>query len=387
MRIYLVGGAVRDELMGRDRHDRDYTVIGTDENSFMQLFPSAKKIGNRQNVYLYKGDEYTLSHFDSIEADLLSRDLTVNAFAKDAEGRIFGHPRAFEDLRHKRLYPVAEKNFFSDPLRVLRAARFTAQFPEFQPDPSLLRVMGNVARQGLLGHIAAERVGNEVRKMCDSPRPSRFFEILRETFALSPWFDEIAQAVDVPAGPHPFHEGSVFEHLLEVADLLQGEPLAVWMAICHDLGKTVTPKEKWPTHHRHELLGEVVARNLGARLRLPLRFIHAGAAASRWHMMAGRYDTAREGTKVNLLLKLHRMKLVHEMFLLAQADNGTDFSSQVKRDLRALLAVHLPRQYMGLGPKSGEALHRLRCQELAKISREMMETEGSNEGDSPRGGF
>ncbi len=370
MRIYLVGGAVRDELMGRGRCDKDYAVIGADEDRFMRQFPDAKKVGRRKCVFLLNGDEYTLSPFDTIEEDLLRRDLTVNAFAKDMEGHIIGHPSAFEDLKNKRLRPVAAENFVNDPLRVFRAARFAAELPEFQADALLLQIMTSVSRKGLLAGIAAERVGNEVRKACGSPWPSRFFTILQEADALTPWFEELAISDEIPAGPVPYHEGCVFRHLMEVADYLKGDALSVWMAICHDLGKTATEKEKWPAHHRHGDMGESMARRMGIRLRMPQRFIRAGAAASRWHMTAGRYDTLRVGTRVDLLFLLHRMKLIHEMFRLVQADKGMDFSMTVKRDLEILLAVRLPQQYKGLGAKSGRQLHRLRCRELKAATEE-----------------
>lgn len=364
MHIYLVGGAVRDELMGRTASDRDFAVIGATEEMFVRRFPSAKKVGNRKCIYILDGDEYSLSPFGTIQEDLVCRDLTVNAFARDMQGHVIAHPNAFADLENRLLRPVAEENFMKDPLRVIRAARFAAQFSEFQPDPSLLAVMHHVARKGLLVSIAAERVGNEVRKACGSSWPSRFFRMLLQADALLPWLAEIALSKDIPAGPLSYHDGSVFDHLLTTADALKGESLLVWMAVCHDIGKTVTEREKWPAHHRHDLLGQVLAEKVGMRLRLPRRFISAGAAAARWHMTAARYNELRTGTKVELLITLHRLNIVREMFKLVKADKGPDFLVQAERDLNLVLKVRLPERNQGLGQKSGELIHQLRCQEL-----------------------
>ena len=125
MKIYLVGGAVRDELLGRPIKDKDYVVIGGDEAALSRQLPGLKCVGSRHRVYLYRGAEYTLSEADTIEADLLRRDLTINAVAKGPDGGLIGAPGALEDLRNQVLRPVAEHNFFDDPLFSINSDNLT----------------------------------------------------------------------------------------------------------------------------------------------------------------------------------------------------------------------------------------------------------------------
>ncbi len=372
MQIFLVGGSVRDELMGRTGQDRDFVVIGASEEMFLQRFPLAKKVGNRKYVYLLGRDEYSLSSADTIEEDLMGRDLTINALARDMDGHIFAHPKAFEDLKNRLLRPISQANFMNDPLRVFRAARLASQLPDFQADPSLFESMTSVVRKGLLANVAAERVGNEVRKACAGARPGRFFRILEQAEALSPWLDEIHLSKSVPAGPPPYHLGSVFDHLLALADALKGEALTVWMAVCHDLGKIATNPGQCPAHNGPAGPGATPAETIGKRLRLPQRFIRAGIAAARWHTTAARYAELRPGTKVRLLMNLHRIGLIREIFNLVKADSGYDHLLQIEQDLKRILSVRLPELNQGLGPESGILLHQLRCRQLnAVLQKEM----------------
>jgi tRNA nucleotidyltransferase (CCA-adding enzyme) len=365
MKIYRVGGSVRDELSGRPYKDRDYVVFGASEAEFLQRFPRAKKVGGRACVYIVRGDEYTLSDAADIASDLLLRDLTINAMARDENNQLLTHPLALSDLQSKTLRPVSTTNFFNDPLRVFRGARFAACLPDFKIHPSLPDAMSQVGERGGLDNIAAERVGNETLRACAGERPGNFLRLISKTGCLKPWFLEMADAAGIPAGPVPFHNESVADHLSQVMDILSGSPLRVWMALCHDLGKTGTDPALWPSHHHHDRIGREAALNLGRRLRLPRRFITAGAASARWHMAAGNYNRLRVTTKVNLLLQLHKLSLVDEMFALAVADQKPAVRSQAKADLEILLAVKLPRKHFGQGSRSGEILHQLRCEAMA----------------------
>ena len=142
MKKYLVGGAVRDKILGREVHDRDFAIIGASREEFLKQYRGAKKVGRKDCVYIYKGEEYTLSDLSDIQEDLFHRDLTINAFAEDVkDGSIISHPNASNDLENKILRPVREENFLNDPLRVFRAARFAAEFPEFTVHPELIRIM------------------------------------------------------------------------------------------------------------------------------------------------------------------------------------------------------------------------------------------------------
>jgi tRNA nucleotidyltransferase (CCA-adding enzyme) len=228
--------------------------------------------------------------------------------------------------------------------------------------------MRAVAAKGRLAEVSAERVGNEVLAALAAPRPSNFLRLLCETRALAPWFAEWQAADRIPAGPPAFHQDSVLDHTLTVMDRLVGTPLAVWMGFCHDIGKTATAPEHLPSHHGHEHVGERLAQELGGRLRLPQRFIRAGAAAARWHMVAGRYPELRAGTRVDLLVQLNGLKLVPEMMALVTADKpGLDMACMAA-DLKTILAVRLAPQEMGQGAKSGGRLRQRRCQALANRS-------------------
>ncbi len=364
MKIYLVGGAVRDALLGRKVHDRDFVLIGATAETFCARFPAARRLG-RSATYILRGEEYTLSAAPDILSDLASRDLTVNALARDEEGRLHAHPQALADLEQRVLRPVRLDNFLSDPLRVFRAARLAALFPHFSRHELLGEAMRATTERGLLSAIAAERVGQEVRRACSSTNPGLFLRLLADHGALDPWLSELASAARIPAGPPPHHQRSLLAHLVALSDRLAGDPLAVWMAICHDLGKAVTDPGLWPQHHGHDRSGEPLARGLGHRLRLPGRLIEAGAIAARWHMLAGRYGELRPATKVKLLMRLHRSNLIAPLFRLVAADQGTDYLSQARKDLARLIALHLPQHLQGLGTRSGEQLHQLRCQAIA----------------------
>ena len=367
MKIYLVGGAVRDSLLGRHVNDQDFVVIGATESEFLQNFPATKKIGHRDPLFILGGDEYTLSSSKDIHADLMNRDLTINAIARDETGQLHALPESLSDLEKKILRPIKEDNFFKDPHRVFRAARLAAWFPDFKIDPSLIRVMKKVKERGLLANIAAERVGNELIKACAGKQPGKYLDVLSRAGAMGPWIEEFSSARTIPAGPGKVHPESLLDHTIDVMNRLNGSSLSVWMGICHDIGKTQTNPLFFPRHHGHDKTGETIAAEFGKRLRLPGKFIRAGAVAARWHMVAGQYDQLRPGTKTELLIQLHRCDLVQKLFRLVQADKNMDFSSRVKQDLEHLLSVKLPEGDQRLGKVSGRKLFQLRCQALAKL--------------------
>lgn len=380
MRILLVGGAVRNLLLGRPVADKDYLVLDADETTFCTEFPTARQVGKSFPVFLVDGVEYAFPRTSEnptgladggLADDLLARDLTVNAMAVDDEGQLHAHPHALEDLHKRVLRPCSSTAMSKDPLRVFRAARFAAQLPDFTPHPELLTAMKKLADSDALVALSPIRVGNEVLKALAAPRPSRFFEVLRDGGCLSHWLPELAAGVDIPAGPAQYHSRDVFGHTMEVADKLAGEPLEVWMAICHDLGKVGTPTDKLPHHYGHEHRGEEAARILGDRLSLPSRYRKAGMVAARQHMKAGAYHALRPGTRVDLLDRLRSAGLVLEMFSLVKADGGQDHKDDALADLKAMLSVRLPPDAQDKGAESGNRLRQLRAQALSKITRDL----------------
>lgn len=371
MEIYLVGGAVRDLLLGRAVTDRDYLVDHADQAAFTGRYPTARLVGKSFPVFILDGSEYAWPRGGSLEADLLLRDLTINAMALDERGMLHAHPTAITDLQAGVLRPCSPSSLQDDPVRVFRAARFAAQFPGFSPSPDLLAQMRGAAGKGMLEGHAAERVGREVSKALAAPCPSRFFELLGRTGGLSPWLEELLACRGVPAGPPEHHDKDVFGHSCEVMDRLSGDALAVWMALAHDLGKALTPREAWPSHHGHEKAGVELAQTLGLRLRLPRSFIDAGMMAAGEHMLVNDYGHLRPGTKVDLLLRLEAKRLTTRMFKLAAADSRNPDSGllrQAKRDLRAILKVKLPGDKRDLGEESGALLRQLRCEAISVVN-------------------
>jgi tRNA nucleotidyltransferase (CCA-adding enzyme) len=334
----------------------------------MARYPTARQVGKAFPVCILEGCEYAWPRGGTLESDLLLRDLTINALAMDTAaenpGRIVAHPLAFVDLQARVLRPASPTSMADDPIRVFRAARFAAELPEFSPSPELLAQMRACARQGQLAGHAAERVGGELKKALAAPAPGRFLEVLALADCLLPWFAELQAARGVPAGPAPFHSKDALGHTRQVMDRLAGDPLAVWMALVHDLGKTLTPPEEWPHHFGHEKAGAPLARQLGERLRLPRVFIDAGMAACADHMLPRHYPTLRPGTVVDLLMRLEAKRLTSKLFRLSAADTGQDHFPQARRDLRAILKVKLPPELLDKGEASGEALRQLRCEAL-----------------------
>ncbi len=370
MKIHLVGGAVRDLLLGRAVTDRDYLVTGAAPEEFLARHPGARKAGKAFPVYLYKGCEYAWPRGETVEDDLAGRDLTINALALGASpgcaGELRMHPKALSDLKHGILRPASATSLANDPVRAFRAARFAATLPDFSPHPSLLQQMRALDASGALAQIASERVCAETRKALAAPRPGRFLDLLHQGNCLSPWFEELASADAIPAGPPEYHDKSVLGHIRRVMDKLAGDDPAVWMGLCHDLGKTLTPESEWPHHHGHDTRGATLAARLGGRLGLPNRYIKAGELAAALHMKAARYEELRTGSKVDLLMTLHAHNLRERLFKLVAADHDHDYLEQSRRDLDALLAVHLPEKDRNQGAASGEKLRLLRCEVLAR---------------------
>lgn len=358
-------------LLGLPARDRDYLVLDATVEEFLRAHPSAKPVGKTFPVFILNGQEFSFLRAPTLAEDLLLRDFTVNAMALDEQGGLACHPRALEDIASRTLRPANADSLRIDPLRTLRAARFLAQLPDFRASDELVDAM-RAASAGL-GQVYADRAGQETRKALTSARPGEFLRLLGRTGCLAPWFAEFATAADIPAGPPPYHDESVLEHTARVMDALAaawpGDEMTVWMGLCHDIGKTGTPREKLPRHIGHDLRGEAPALTLGERLRLPARLIHAGGDAARWHMTAAKYPELRPATRVDLLLRLKSRGVLREMFRLAAVDHGGDHLPLVQADLAAILAVRLPQDARDQGDRSGEILRGLRIRALRDVRR------------------
>ena len=369
MKRYLVGGAVRELLLGRLPGEWDYAFEGSVEG-FIQANPGARKVGRSVSVVLLREMEHMSLACGALAENLCSRDLTINALALDENGRLFAHPQALDDLRARVLRLAAPDSLERDPLRVFRIARFAAQFPDFSIHPATLAAMREAAANRLLELLPAERVGRETLKAFAAFSPSRFLLVLANAECLHPWFVECVGMDVIPAGPLQFHRGTVLEHTCQVMDALAGDQLAVWMGLAHDLGKTASPPKTLPHHYGHERRGRLMAHALARRLALPRRFQKAGELAAELHMQGGVYPSLRIGAKRDLLIRVHSARLDIPFWNLVSADAAIDRRTDALRDLEVLRHVRLPHGLCGKGEKSGIRLRLLQCEALLKSYRE-----------------
>ena len=364
---FVVGGSIRDLLLGRGLKDVDFSFRGGTEE-FLQLFPHARNTGRDLPIWLAGGTEYTALK-EGWEEDFARRDLTVNACAMDADGRLHAHLHFAADLRSRTLRLASRRSLEDDPLRLFRAARFCASMAGFAMDPGSLAEMRSfsASHRAEIAALPRERVGRELMRALESPRPSLFLRTLRQADCLAHWFAEFSSADGIPAGPLPWHDNSVLEHTYEVMDRCAGSPLAVWMAMCHDMGKVMTRPEVLPHHYGHEKRGSEMAGALGKRLGLPSRWIKAGVVGTLCHMKGGTYGKLRAGTRRDMLLQLESAGIMHDFWILAAADSGLDWEQAAQRELRAIKEVRLPREWQGLGEESGRRLRDLQCAAISRL--------------------
>lgn len=307
MEIYLVGGAVRDELLGLAVKERDYLVVGATPEQLLAL--GYTQVGRDFPVFLHPDtrEEYALARTErksgrgytgficdfgpevSLEEDLRRRDLTINAIARDEQGGLHDPYGGRQDLDRRILRHVSEA-FAEDPLRVLRVARFAARFHHlgFTLADETLALMRRMAASGELAALTPERVWKETEKALATEDPQVYFEVLRRAGALGVLFPELEALFGVP-GPEKWHpEIDTGIHTLMVlkrAAELGGDLCCRFAALCHDFGKALTPQEKWPSHHHHGELGVAPIEALCARLKVPTEHRELALLMSRWHIL------------------------------------------------------------------------------------------------------
>lgn len=341
LKLFLVGGAVRDKLLGREPKDLDFVVVGATEADLLAAFPDAQKQGAAFPVYRVEGfGEIALARRErkvgeghtgfevefgpevTLEEDLSRRDLTINAMAMNmATSEIVDPFNGRGDLSLRLLRHVSPA-FADDPLRVYRVARFAAQlgFSVAAETTALMRTL-----MGELHTLSAERVCEELRKALRSQHPHLFFQELEAAGVLCIHFPELDALTYIPAGPHKYHqEANAFVHTMLVLDEAVSHganELERFAALVHDLGKGTTPAHMLPAHHGHEERGVELVEAMGARLKLPVDFIQAGTLASREHLLVHRFMTLRPNTKVDLVARAERNPLRPEgLALVTLAD-------------------------------------------------------------------
>lgn len=346
MKTYLVGGAVRDELLGLPVRERDWVVVGARPEDLLDR--GFRPVGKDFPVFLHPqtNEEYALARterktgpgyrgFDTrfspdvtLEQDLERRDLTLNAIAKDLEtGELIDPFGGVRDLRSGVLRHVS-RAFVEDPVRVLRAARFAARFAPlgFTVAPETLALMREIAAGGELNALVAERVWQELHKALQMPAPWAFFEVLREANALAIVFPELDALFGVPppAQWHPEIDTGIHTLMvLEQACRLSADPIVRFAALVHDLGKAATPREEWPRHVMHEHRSAPLIEALCARLRVPNAYRDLAVLVGRHHLAMHKAMELRPGTLLDLLEHLdafRRPERVEQFILACEAD-------------------------------------------------------------------
>jgi tRNA nucleotidyltransferase (CCA-adding enzyme) len=305
MQIYLVGGAVRDKLLGRPIKDQDWVVVGSTPKQM--LAQGYQAVGADFPVFLHPNtkEEYALARIErkiakgytgfscdassdvSLEEDLLRRDLTINAMAMDDHGAIIDPYNGQQDLKDKLLRHVSLA-FVEDPLRVLRVARFAARYYilGFRIAPETLALMQTIVANDELTTLSAERVWQETARSLMETHPEVYFENLRACGALAMWFPELDILWGIPNPPkwHPeidtgIHTMMVLQQAVKLSDKLNVR----FAALVHDLGKGLTPSENWPSHQGHEKLGLDAINTLCDRLKAPNDCRELGLMVSEYH--------------------------------------------------------------------------------------------------------
>lgn len=342
-RLYLVGGAVRDELMERKIHDEDYCVVGITAEEFQKLFPEAIIRGKSFEVFDLNGKEFAMARLENkigkghkafsvktgkhitIEQDLARRDVTINSIAKDVlTEQIIDPFNGQEDIKNRVIRATTEK-FKEDPLRVYRVARLAACF-SFSVEDNTIKMMSELKEE--LDSLSAERVFNEFRRALLSDKPSIFFQVLRSANVLDIHFKEIADLIGVeqPVKYHP--EGDAYNHTMQVIDkasILTKDELIRYSALVHDLGKGITPKKEYPHHYGHDKAGMSLVCDLSNRLKVPNSWKKAGKLSAEEHMRAGIFEKMSTAKQVDLLEKLNKSVLgLNGMQIVVTADRWRD---------------------------------------------------------------
>jgi len=327
MRTYLVGGAVRDKLLGRAVIDHDHVVVGARPEDMLAL--GYKPVGKDFPVFLHPqtNEEYALArterktghgyhgfaiHADpgvTLEQDLARRDLTINAIAEDEEGNLVDPYGGARDLERRLLRHVSPA-FVEDPVRLLRVARFAARFAPlgFSVADETMQLLRQMVRDGEVDHLVPERVWAETRKALSEAQPSAFLRVLRESGALEVLFPEIDALYGVPqrAEFHPeIDTGIHLEMVLDAAaKLAPGNDLVGFCALTHDLGKALTPKDELPRHVGHEHRGVEPLRALASRLKVPTEYAGLAELVCSEHLNAHRAFELKPATVLKLLTTL-----------------------------------------------------------------------------------
>ena len=346
MKTYLVGGYVRDTLLGLKTKDRDWVVVGATPEELLNR--GFKTVGKDFPVFLHPEtkEEYALARTErktapgytgfsfyaapdvTLEDDLVRRDLTINAIAQDEDGAIIDPFNGQADIKKKLLRHVSDA-FPEDPVRILRVARFAARYHKlgFQVANETMQLMQTMTDNGEVDALVTERVWQETNNALGEATPSVFFEVLRECGALKKLYPEVDRLWGVPQ-PEKYHPeidtGVHTMMVLEQSAKLSADKKVRFAALVHDLGKGTTPKEEWPKHINHEARGVPLVEGLCDRLKVPNDYRELAIIVTRYHLHYHRAAELRDDTFLKTLESLDAFRRPErfEQFLLAcEADS------------------------------------------------------------------
>ncbi|MCB1831445.1 MAG: multifunctional CCA addition/repair protein [Gammaproteobacteria bacterium] len=397
MNTYLVGGAVRDMLLGQPVTERDWLVTGTTGDTLAEL--GFKPVGKDFRVFLHpvSKEEYALPRGttnlgntrDIVKQDLLLRDLTVNAIAIAADGEIIDPLSGLRDIEARVLRHTP--GFSQDPVRILRLARLAARLADmgFRIAPETIALVQEMTASQALAGIRPERVWSEIVKALAESRPWLFFDSLRTLGALKEILPELdcLFGVPQPEAHHPEIDTGIHSLLaLERACELSEEPQVRLAALLHDVGKGTTPREEWPRHIGHELRGARLAAALCRRLRTPNHYLELAVSTARLHTDCHRAWQLKPATllkKLKQLDALRRPERMEQLLLACTADlrgrpgyeqlryTQADFFRLVLQAARQIDGSDIARPEED-GRETGARIDRARIQRIDVIRREWM---------------
>lgn len=341
MKIYLVGGAIRDKLLGKSVHDKDFVVTGATPDEMLAL--GFKQVGKSFPVFLHPDtkEEYALArkevktgsgHKDfefiftpdvSLKEDSLRRDFTCNALYQDLESKeIIDYHHGIDDIQKKVLRHVSA-HFKEDPLRVLRMCRFAAQL-DFSIAPETMKLCKKMVKDGDLKHLSKERIWQELEKALSSKTFYRFIEVAHECGALEIILPEVAQLFSIPErlDYHP-EKNSGAHTLLALKAANSNDALINFAVLLHDIGKIKTDPTCWPSHRGHDEYGPDIIKNIGKRLHIPASFIEFASFTAENHMIYHRIinEVQKKMAKIVIkLLRYHKREYLSRFIAALRAD-------------------------------------------------------------------
>lgn len=328
MKIYMVGGAVRDELLGFSVKDKDFVVVGSTPEAMISA--GFKPVGKDFPVFLHPKthDEYALARTErktasgykgfvvhataavTLEEDLARRDLTVNAIAKTDDGLLIDPYNGMADIQSKTLRHVSDA-FAEDPVRILRTTRFAARYPDFSIAPETNQLMQKMVRAGEVDALVAERVWQELAKGLMESKPSRMFDALRACGALRKILPELDKLWGVPQPEQHHPEIDTGVHVMMVIDYAakQNFSLSVrFAALMHDLGKGTTQTDVLPRHIGHELRGVSLLKDITKRLRVPNDCKELAQIVTKFHGKLHQVHQMRPRSLLEFLIELDAIR-------------------------------------------------------------------------------